>query len=103
MKKFKVILRTIITPIVVTFVLLYFISAISNLQDTGNNKEKELLHTALSRAAVACYATEGAYPEDVEYLIQKYGIRVNSNEYTIKYEFIASNLMPHITILDNLP
>ena len=103
MKRFKVILRTIITPIIVTLVLLYFISAISNLQDTGNNKEKELLHTALSRAAVACYASEGAYPEDVEYLIQKYGIRVDKSEYTIKYEFIASNLMPHITILENIP
>ena len=31
---------------------------------------------------------------------ENYGIRYNDEEYVIKYEFYASNLMPDITVLE---
>ena len=58
------------------------------------------LEEALSRAAVACYALEGAYPPDLEYLIENYNVQINTDRFTVKYELYASNLMPDITVLD---
>ena len=101
MKKIISLLRYCLIPFIIIAVLLCFTNAIDNINSIGKQKEKEQLQRALTRAAVACYTTQGAYPEDVDYLIKTYGIRIDYEEFTIKYEFIASNLMPDITILDN--
>ena len=52
---------------------------------------------------MACYAAEGIYPPDLEYMLKHYGIRINEEEYTVIYQMIASNLMPDITVLENEP
>ena len=75
-------------------------TALSNLDSGQSAEEKERLEEALSRAAVACYALEGAYPPDLEYLIENYNVQINTDRFTVKYELYASNLMPDITVLD---
>ena len=81
-------------------VLFCFMTALSNLNNGQSAEEKERLEEALSRAAVACYALEGAYPPDLEYLIDNYNVQINTDRFTVKYELYASNLMPDITVLD---
>lgn len=81
-------------------VLFCFMTALSNLDSGQSAEEKERLEEALSRAAVACYALEGAYPPDLEYLIENYNVQINTDRFTVKYELYASNLMPDITVLD---
>jgi len=55
---------------------------------------------AVRRAAVSCYAVEGAYPASYEYLRDEYGVRVNEDKYIVEYSIFASNIMPDITILE---
>ena len=81
-------------------VLFCFMTALSNLNNGQSAEEKQRLEEALSRAAVACYALEGAYPPDLEYLIENYNVQINTDRFTVKYELYASNLMPDITVLD---
>ena len=95
--------RSMLTPVFVIVVLLCFLSAFSNLDKDHSTQGKQQLETALKRSAVACYAAEGIYPSDLEYLEENYGVQINQNVYTVKYEFIASNLMPDITVLENQP
>ena len=54
-----------------------------------------------NRAAVACYAVEGAYPPDIDYLIENYRVHVDKTRYTVMYEYYGSNLKPSITVLEN--
>lgn len=89
------------TPVFAVGILLYFLSALSNLSKDQSLEDIQQLETALTRAAVACYAAEGIYPPTLEYLIQHYGVQINTNLYTVKYEIFASNLMPDITVLEN--
>ncbi|MBP3701950.1 MAG: hypothetical protein J6I64_08665 [Lachnospiraceae bacterium] len=84
-------------------VMLWFLSALSNLGQGHAAEDKQQLEQALTRAAVACYAAEGVYPPDVAYLEEHYGIQIDHSLYTVKYEVIASNLMPDITVLENQP
>lgn len=67
----------------------------------SNLSQQELVTLADSvrRAAVQCYALEGFYPQSVEYLQEKYGVTANNNRYFIDYQYIASNLLPDITVL----
>ena len=82
-------------------VLLLFTSALSNLQDGRISEGRQQLEDAVRRSAVACYAAEGIYPPNLEYLEEHYGIQVDRERYTVMYEIFASNLMPDITVLEN--
>ena len=57
----------------------------------------------LRRGCVACYAAEGIYPQDLEYLEEHYGVQVDGDRYVVHYEIFAQNLMPDITVLENKP
>ena len=82
-------------------VMLIFMSALSNLQDGRIREGRQQLEDAVRRSAVACYAAEGIYPPNLEYLEEHYGIQVDRERYTVMYEVFASNLMPDVTVLEN--
>ena len=81
-------------------VLLFFTVAIDSLGQSNAAEEKIHLEEALAKAAVACYAIEGAYPPSAEYLTEHYGIQINTDRFVVKYELYASNLMPDITVIE---
>ena len=54
---------------------------------------------AIENAAHQCYAVEGIYPPDLQYLEDHYGIRVNHRDYYVIYEAFASNLPPTVRVV----
>ncbi|MBP1737216.1 MAG: hypothetical protein H6Q60_1097 [Oscillospiraceae bacterium] len=62
-------------------------------------EQLSLVETAVRRAAVECYATEGFYPPDLSYLTEYYGLATDSTRYFIDYQYIAANLVPDITVI----
>lgn len=68
----------------------------------GGKMDQESLGMAeqtVRRAAVQCYALEGAYPASLAYLQEKYGVTLDEGRFFVDYRFVASNLMPDITVL----
>ena len=99
-KKFQNIFSGMLFPILVLGILLFFFTALHNLK-TGNGEEgKEQLEQALLRSVVACYAAEGIYPPNVEYIKEHYGIQIDEEKYLVQYDVFAENLMPDITVLE---
>lgn len=92
----------LIVPLAVAVVLM-FTTALSNLREGQRSEGKQQLEDAVRRGAVACYAAEGIYPPTLEYLEEHYGIQVDRERYTVAYDVFASNLMPDITVLENMP
>ena len=90
----------LLVPLVVA-VLLIFTTALSNLQEGQQSEGRQQLEDAVRRSAVACYAAEGIYPPNLEYLEEHYGVQVDRQRYTVVYEIFASNLMPDVTVLEN--
>lgn len=91
---------SVLLPILAVAVLCFFLTALSNL-DSGRQEEGKLrLEEAIRRSAVACYAVEGIYPPDLEYLQQYYGLQIDESKYLVVYEAFAENLMPDITVLE---
>lgn len=45
-----------------------------------------------------CFAVEGVYPESLEYLMENYGLRINTADYYVVYEAFADNLPPNIRV-----
>lgn len=93
-------LSKLLIPCLVICFLLFFLTSLSNLDSGKKLEDKAQLEEALHRAAVCCYAIEGAYPPDLAYLVENYGVQIDTDRFTVSYELFASNLMPDITVLD---
>jgi hypothetical protein len=92
----------LIIPLAIAVVLM-FTTAIANLQEGQQSEGKQQLEDAVRRSAVACYAAEGIYPPNLEYLEEHYGVQVDRTRYTVSYDVFASNMMPDVTVLENVP
>ena len=97
---------TIISVILPVIILLIIVAALytslGSVKGEVAGEDRQRLEDSVRRAAVACYAAEGAYPPDVDYLIEHYGLSVDESRYIVHYDIFAENLMPDITVLDNV-
>ena len=78
-----------------------FVQGVGNLSRDSLEEGRCQLERSIRRAAVSCYASEGAYPQDISVIEERYGIQIDRERYTVYYEIFASNLMPDITVLGN--
>lgn len=67
------------------------------LQTAG--KSSDAVREAILRSAVQCYALEGAYPEDLIYLRDHYGIQLNTRAYFYHYEYLGANIRPNVEVV----
>ena len=66
---------------------------------TSTAEGERMLKESLQHAVVSCYALEGAYPENVEYIQKHYGVQIDESKYIVHYEIFAENILPEITVL----
>ena len=53
---------------------------------------------AMDRAVRQCYALEGAYPPDLQYLADNYGLLLHEDRYVYLYEAVGGNIPPIIKV-----
>jgi len=82
--------------VVVLAAAVLLVTRISRTQDVA---ETELIENAVRSAALNCYALEGAYPVDVEYLREHYQLVYNDDRYLVVYNAEMENVMPEILVL----
>lgn len=93
----------VLLPLAAAVVLLWFAAAVDSLDSGRSEEDLRQLEETLRRSCVACYAAEGVYPPDLDYLKEHYGLQIDEERYTVKYSAFAENLMPDITVLENAP
>lgn len=71
--------------------------AVSGLGDRSGAESMQRLEDAVRSAAVSCYAAEGQYPDTLDYLCDKYGVKLDAR-YAVHYEIFAPNIAPDITV-----
>lgn len=83
------------------FILLFilFYRGISSVSDTTTAKQMESLENALNRSITQCYAVEGAYPPNLDYIKEHYGLIYDEELFYVDYQPIGSNIMPDVTII----
>lgn len=79
-------------------VIALFVSGTLMFSKKADARGAEALRDAIRRASVQCYAIEGRYPPNVEYLEENYGIQIDKKRYDVFYSGFASNFMPDITV-----
>ncbi len=72
--------------------------AINSMISAGDAGETRMVRDAVKNAALTCFAVEGAYPADLQYLRDYYGLAYDETKYHVMYEAFASNQMPEIRV-----
>ena len=75
------------------------VAAFQKIGSSSENMEEQLVLDAVRRAALTCYAVEGAYPQTLKELERGYGLAYNRDAYIVSYDAFASNIMPNIQVL----
>ena len=88
--------------IVLLMILLFcgvwtLLSRVGSKSDTA---QTQFVTEAVHNAALTCYAVEGAYPGDLEYLRAHYGLAYDQDRYMVRYDSFGSNLMPDISVIE---
>jgi hypothetical protein len=72
---------------------------VANLLKEGNAEQRRIrTEEAIQRALNLCYAQEGFYPAQLDYLIDHYGIIISSDTYYVYFKTIGSNIRPDVTV-----
>lgn len=91
--------QIITLPFIIVMVVL-LIGSVTDYDDTDAQLDKSTIEETVAKYVVQCYASEGAYPPNLEYLADHYGLILDKERYIYQYDIFASNIMPEIIILD---
>ena len=73
---------------------------LTRVGNSSGEAQTQFVTDAVHNAALTCYAVEGAYPTDLEYLRAHYGLAYDQNRYFVRYEAFGSNMLPDIYVTE---
>ncbi len=79
-------------------VLLILSLSVTDVSSTVTDEQQVLIEDIIRRSAVQCYAIEGSYPSDLQYLIDNYGLYYNKEDFAVHYNNVGGNLLPEIKV-----
>ena len=85
---------------VIVLVLVLAVIMVGRISNSQQAAESELVRQSIKDAAINCYAVEGAYPDDLEYLRENYMLAYNEDRYFVTYESFSSNHIPDIYVTE---
>ena len=68
-------------------------------REGGDDSIQSIRETVMEQA-LQCYVIEGAYPQDLAYLEDNYGLTINKRDYLVMYTPFAENLPPEVKVID---
>ena len=77
---------------------LFFFTAIVIVSDEVDESEASTLKRAIDRAVTTCYALEGSYPENLEYIEKNYGVVIDYDKYMVVYDRLGYNIKPNVIV-----
>lgn len=93
-----------ITPalavIIFCAVLVWFVAAVDSADGATRSGQLEAVRKSVENGITLCYSIEGAYPENLDYLTENYGLNYDSERYLIHYDCFAANVRPSVTIVE---
>ena len=100
--KIKIFIRNIkgvvFTAAILAAVVALFTVAVNGAAEKADSSAVSTLERAIRRAAVQCYAIEGFYPIELEYLVENYGVIIDEAKFTIYYQADTPNYIPVIMV-----
>lgn len=91
--------RIVLLAAVFVAAVLLLLYATGKIGSDTSARQTALLKDAIDNAVVGCYATEGRYPESLDYLVENYGIQVDREQFVVIYDAFADNIRPRVQVI----
>ena len=93
----------LITAALILAAALAMLGPAVRFMDSYGRREMQVTADAIDKALVQCFALEGSYPSDITYLVDHYGLILNTDKYvyTMQYEWggdYMANFKPQVSI-----
>ena len=88
------------TPLILLAVILISVTILSGIERGRSGLARIQLEETVRKTALTCYAAEGIYPPDLEYMKERYGLHFDEEMYQVYYDVFGANIMPDITVLE---
>jgi len=93
-----------IAPIIFTVIILgVVVVGLRQAEESSRAEGRRLLEEAILRVAIHSYAVEGYFPQSLEYIVEHYGIHVDSSRFVVHYQVFAQNLLPDVRVFELAP
>ncbi len=92
--------RDIVKLLLIVAVLVLAVLLVNRIGAAHDTAETDIVRDAVKNAALTCYAVEGMYPDDIQYLRDHYNLSFNEDKYVVYYEPFASNVIPAIKVVE---
>lgn len=90
------------TAMIIVFiaVIVWFLVAIQSAGNATRSGQLESVKRSVENGITLCYSIEGAYPENLQYLTENYGLTYDSERYIVHYDCFAANVRPSVTVME---
>ncbi|MBQ6646252.1 MAG: hypothetical protein IJM56_06185 [Clostridia bacterium] len=88
----------IIKLVTVVLVLALAVLLFGRVERVQGREETGIVSEAVKNAALTCYAVEGAYPKELDYLRERYQLAWDEDRYNVTYDYAGDNLFPDIYV-----
>lgn len=93
--------QPLIVPILIfVFLMWLLVAGAGHFQKVNSEQGLALTEQAVRKAVLQCYAIEGMYPSELEYLTEHYNLKIDTEKYRVSYDCFASNIMPEIYVFE---
>lgn len=93
------VIKTIVIPLLLTLLVIGLMFLGMHLfTDSAIEQDRRLTENSIRKTVITCYADEGRYPPDIDYMEEHYGLRVDNDRYIIDYDCLAANIFPNINV-----
>ncbi len=90
----------LLAGILVTLLWVWLFTAVAgNLSRNTKSEQRLALENAMEHAISSCYALEGMYPPNLNYMKNYYGLTYDEELFYVSYRPIASNIRPEYFII----
>ena len=96
------ILVQIMAVLMVFAIVAAIIISVPSFRKSGGRIRSEAIENTIKKYSIQCYAAEGSYPPNLEYLESNYGLILDKKNYFYYYEAFSSNFMPDISVYSRM-
>ena len=89
----------VITIVSFGVALCVLISSLTSIDAHNEQAQATALKASVLRATLTCYAIEGRYPQDAEYLHVHYGLLYDRSHFIVTINTFSENLLPDISVM----
>ena len=90
--------KIIALALVMVVLLAGSVLVINSMVSAGDAGEVRMVQDAVKNAALTCFAVEGAFPYELDYLRDHYGLAYDEETYFVVYDVFDPNIMPIIQV-----